>query len=211
MLLLISKDVVEQFDLNELDGTGRSPIVGPSLSARKLSNLLDICGAWRVSGLSGDASLGRRGCSFSIPYLCSPHGTFQPNVPGNDKRTALHWSAYQSQPKFVKVLLSYGANAGLQDADGRYVCHSMSPPGLTAAARRCILHLAPAAQRFVAVGSSGACDLLQCMKLLVQDVEAAVVDQVDAEGMTAAHWCAFHNHWKHLDCLVSVVCWSSVL
>ena len=41
------------------------------------------------------------------------------------------------------------------------------------------------------------------MKLVCKDQKPAVLNAVDQDGMTAAHWCAFHNHWKHLDCLVA--------
>ena len=44
----------------------------------------------------------------------------QPDVPGVENRTALHWAAYQGKHKFVKVLLSYDADINVRDSDGRY-------------------------------------------------------------------------------------------
>jgi hypothetical protein len=44
------------------------------------------------------------------------------------------------------------------------------------------------------------------MKMLVKDQDVELINAADNDGMTAAHWCAFHNHWKHLECLLEVVC-----
>ncbi len=47
---------------------------------------------------------------------------------------------------------------------------------------------------------------VQSMKMLVKDQDVELINAADNDGMTAAHWCAFHNHWKHLECLLEVVC-----
>ena len=43
----------------------------------------------------------------------------------------------------------------------------------------------------------------QSTKLLVKVLDAAGINEADAEQMTAAHWSAFHDHAKHLDLLLS--------
>ena len=42
----------------------------------------------------------------------------------------------------------------------------------------------------------------KCTKLLSKDQDPDLINAADSDGMTAAHWCAFHNHPKHLECLI---------
>jgi len=92
-----------------------------------------------------------------------------------DGRTAVHWSAFQGNHKMLKLFLDSGGNVLSQDAEGR------TP-----------LHL-----------STGA-DSSKCTKQIVKRLPAdGSINIVDNDQMTAAHWCAFHGHHKHLEILVS--------
>ena len=45
----------------------------------------------------------------------------------------------------------------------------------------------------------------QIMKMLLEDMPRVIIDAQDSEGMSAAHWAAFHNHHKQLDVLMAAV------
>jgi ankyrin repeat protein len=99
----------------------------------------------------------------------------QINIPDSDGRTALHWAAHQNNYKMLKFLVQHGAVTGLRDS-----------------ADRTPLHLATAAE------SS------KCVRMLLKVTSPELIDAVDVDGMTALHWCAAHDHPKHLDALVRV-------
>lgn len=135
--------VVDSFDLDEIDGSGRTPLI------------------YAVHG----------GFLDCMELLLS--GGANANIAGVEGKTALHWCAIQGKHKFIKVLLAYGASVAVKDTDGRTA-----------------LHLA------TGVESS------KCVKMLCKDIAPNVLNGADNDGMTAAHWCAFHNHVKHLECLI---------
>lgn len=90
-----------------------------------------------------------------------------------DGRTALHWAAFHGKHTILRFLLENGADATIKDVEGR------GP-----------LHL-----------STGA-DSSRCAKQLISALPRGAVDDPDNESMTAAHWCAFHDHVKHLGLLL---------
>ena len=73
----------------------------------------------------------------------------------------------------MKYLLGRGAQASVRDHDGRTA-----------------LHL-----------STGA-ESSKCIKQLCKQLTADAVNEVDNESMTAAHWAAYHDHYKHLESLL---------
>jgi len=91
----------------------------------------------------------------------------------SDGKTALHWAAFNGRHKAIKVLLERGISVNSKDAEGRTALH-------------------------MSTGS----DSSKCTKLILKYLTSESIDEADSESMTAAHWCAFHDHVKHMDLLV---------
>eukprot|EP00039_Didymoeca_costata_P001207 m.50583 g.50583 ORF g.50583 m.50583 type:complete len:904 (+) comp10680_c0_seq1:266-2977(+) len=91
-------------------------------------------------------------------------------------RTALHWAALQGNHKMLKLLLERNADVATLDNESRTPLH-MS----------------------MGAGSSKCCKLL--LKAAIAPDE--LVNTPDKDHMCAQHWCAFHNHHKHMDLLIA--------
>jgi ankyrin repeat protein len=94
----------------------------------------------------------------------------------------MHWSAFHGRNKVMKYLLTSGADPRAQDKEGRTPLH-------------------------LSTGSESA----KCTKQLLRYLDRDAVNDADVEHMTAAHWCAYHDHSKHLELLIELVGASAVV
>ena len=109
----------------------------------------------------------------------------------SDGKTALHWAAFNGRHKAIKVLLERGISVNSKDAEGRYE-HFLTTNKLS---------LMPEYHSTALHMSTGS-DSSKCTKLILKYLTSESIDEADSESMTAAHWCAFHDHVKHMDLLV---------
>jgi len=90
-----------------------------------------------------------------------------------DGRTVVHWAAFHGKHNMLRFLLENGADVTVKDVEGRGA-----------------LHL-----------STGA-ESSRCAKQIVALLPTGAINDPDNENMTPAHWCAFHDHVKHLSMLI---------
>lgn len=140
---------------------------------RFIASLATLLGVWQFYL----KQMQTYGAAFLCVYVFLPHlmcvAHCQINLPDSDGRTPLHWAAHQNNYKMIKFLVQRGAISDLRDT-----------------AERTPLHLATAAQ-----SSKG-------VRMLLKVVPLDMINLADVDGMTALHWCAAHDHPKHLDALI---------
>jgi ankyrin repeat protein len=90
-----------------------------------------------------------------------------------DKRTAIHWAAFQGNYKMLKYFMDRGGDVAAKDAEGR------TPLQL----------------------STGA-ESSKCCKLLTKKMPPGMINEVDNDQMSALHWAAFHGNHKQLELLL---------
>ena len=97
-------------------------------------------------------------------------------MPDVDGKTVLHIAVESGNYKMVKYLLDKGASVQVQNVEGR------TP-----------LHLATNVESSKTIGK---------ISKVIQG-QAEVLDLLDQDGLSAAHWCAFNNRHKHIGVLAS--------
>ena len=128
----------------------------------------------------------------------------QMDDPDRFGRTALHLATLHGKHRMVKLLLLLGATPWPSDADGR------SGAKATRTQRPAVPCSCPEYRVWLAAGRTPlhlACSLpsTKCLKHLLRVTEPEALDMQDVDGMSAAHWSAFHGTQRSMALLHAAV------
>ncbi|XP_057300328.1 inversin-B-like [Hydractinia symbiolongicarpus] len=123
-----------------------------------------------------------------------------------DKRTALHWAAYQGNHKLVKLLISYGANCIARDKEGRTALHLSASHNNIKVLQALLRSMTtgeidtPDNKKMTALAWSVFYDRIEFVVLLLQ--KGANPASIDSEKRTVLHWTSENKDASILKMLI---------